>query len=106
MKNKKRNKIEKLYLVISTSQDYYGRMCAVCTDGRLAMLVSKSGFVARTKVIASWVTVTHCVIHRQALASRTLAGELQAILANAIKTVNNYYVKSTPVNMTSEFCKF
>lgn len=80
-------------------------VCAVCTDGAPAMLGSKSGFVSRVKAIAPGVTVTHCMIHRQALASRTLPRELQAILDSAIKIVN--YVKSMPVNtrLFRELCK-
>ncbi|XP_064099360.1 protein FAM200C-like [Macrobrachium nipponense] len=80
-------------------------VCAVCTDGAPAMLGSKSGFVSRVKEITPEVTVTHCMIHRQALASGTLTRELQAILDNAIKIVN--YVKSIPVNtrLFKQLCK-
>ncbi len=54
----------------------WDNVCAVCTDGAPAMSGSKSGFVARVKAIAPWVTMTHCMIHRQALASRTLPSQL------------------------------
>ncbi|XP_064113668.1 zinc finger BED domain-containing protein 5-like [Macrobrachium nipponense] len=69
------------------------------------MLGSKSGFVSRVKEIAPEVTVTHRMIHRQALASRTFPRELQAISDNAIKIVN--YVKSMPVNtrLFKQLCK-
>ncbi|XP_066969189.1 protein FAM200C-like [Macrobrachium rosenbergii] len=77
----------------------------VCTDEAPAMLGSKSGFAARLKEVAFGVTVTHCMIHCQALASRTLPKELHAILNTAIKIVN--YVKSMPVNsrLFKELCK-
>ncbi|XP_064078518.1 protein FAM200C-like [Macrobrachium nipponense] len=66
------------------------KVCAVCTDEAPAMLGSKSGFVSRVKEITPEVTMTHCMIHRQALASRTLLRELQAILDNAIKICKIY----------------
>ena len=80
-------------------------VCGVCTDGAPAMLGSKSGFASRVKAISPSVTLTHCMIHRQALASRTLPSDLQAILDNAIKIVN--YIKSMPVNsrLFKELCK-
>ena len=80
-------------------------VCGVCTDGAPAMLGSKSGFASRVKAISPSVTLTHCMIHRQALASRTLPRDLQAILDNAIKIVN--YIKSMPVNsrLFKELCK-
>ncbi|XP_064118975.1 protein FAM200C-like [Macrobrachium nipponense] len=78
---------------------------AVYTDEAPVMLGSKSSFVSRVKEIAPEVTVTHCMIYRQALASKTLPRELQASLDNAIKIVN--YVKSMPVNtrLFKQLCK-
>ncbi len=80
-------------------------MRSVCTDGALTILGSKSGFIAKVKAIAPWVTVTHCMLHRQALASRILPRELQTISDSAIKIAN--YVKSVPVNTRhfKELCK-
>lgn len=66
------------------------------TDAVPAILGSKSGFVGRAEAIAPWVTVTFCMIHRQALASRTHLRELEAILANSLKTVN--YVIAMSMN--------
>ena len=71
-------------------------VCGVCSDGAPAMLGSKSGFTSRVKEMFPGVTMTHCMIHRQALASRTLPRDLQAILDTTIKIVN--YVKSMPLN--------
>ncbi len=83
----------------------WDNVCPVSTNRAPAMLGSKSRFVARVKAIATWVTVTHCMIHRQALTSRTLPRELQVMLDNAIKRV--YYVKSMPINtrLFRELCK-
>ncbi len=88
--------LKKVTDYFSESELSWDNVFAVCTDGAPAMLGSKSGFVARVKAIAPWITVTHCMIHRQALTSRTLPIELQGILNNAIKIVN--YVKFIPVS--------
>lgn len=42
---------------------------SICTDGAPAMIGKKSGFVAMVKKKALHVLTTHCVLHRQALAS-------------------------------------
>ncbi|XP_045121815.1 zinc finger BED domain-containing protein 5-like [Portunus trituberculatus] len=48
------------------------QVVGVCTDGAPAMIGSRSGFVKLVKEKNPAVTGTHCVIHRQALASKTL----------------------------------
>ena len=48
----------------------------VCTDGAGAMLGKKRGLKARVLQVAPHVNFTHCIIHREALASKTLDPEL------------------------------
>ncbi|XP_039258064.2 protein FAM200C-like [Styela clava] len=67
----------------------------ICTDGAPAMLGSRSGFVSRMKQRSPIAIGTHCVIHREALASRTLPPALDDKLAVVIRIVN--FVKATPV---------
>ena len=43
---------------------------AVCTDGAAAMTGRKSGVVARIKAVNPKVKSVHCMLHRQALASK------------------------------------
>ncbi|XP_034083391.1 protein FAM200A-like [Gymnodraco acuticeps] len=69
---------------------------AVCTDGAGAMLGKKRGLKARVLQVAPHVIFTHCIIHREALASKTLDPELKSVLETAIKMVN--YIKSRPLN--------
>ena len=72
---------------------YPGKTSAVCTDGAPAMLGSKSGFRALVQRKVPNVTFTHCFIHREALASKTLPCGLQEVLNVTIKVVN--FVKSS-----------
>ena len=51
-------------------------VCAICSDGAPAMLGRKSGFGALVKADAPHITVTHCVLHRHALATKTFRQKL------------------------------
>lgn len=64
----------------------------VCTDGAPAMLGKKSGFQKKVKDLAPHAKGIHCMIHRYALASKTLPEPLLKVLDSVIKIVN--YVKS------------
>jgi hypothetical protein len=67
------------------------KLVGVCTDGAPAMLGSRSGVLEKIKRKNSSVFGMHCVIHRQALASKTLPSHLREVLRLAIKVVS--YVK-------------
>ena len=69
---------------------------AVCTDGAGAMVGKKTGLKARVLQVAPHVKFTHCIIHREALASKTLEPELKSVLDTATKMVN--FIKSRPLN--------
>ncbi|KAL4104801.1 hypothetical protein QTP88_020077 [Uroleucon formosanum] len=63
-----------------------------CTDGAPAMLGCRSGLATLVKEKNPSTLTTHCVIHRQALATKTLPEELANVVKLAIKLVN--FVKS------------
>ena len=48
------------------------KLCGVCTDGAPAMLGAKSGFQTKVKLKSPQVRGVHCMIHRYALACKTL----------------------------------
>nr|XP_039250101.1 protein ZBED8-like [Styela clava] len=74
----------------------WDKLVGVCTDGAPAMIGSRSGFIARIKQKNSDVIGSHCVIHREALASKTLSTSMKDKLAIIIRTVN--YIKTSAVN--------
>ncbi|XP_076063460.1 protein FAM200C-like [Oratosquilla oratoria] len=68
----------------------------VCTDGAPAMRGLRSGFVTKVKERNPSVMSTHCILHLEALASRTLPVEMMDVLNVAIKIVN--FVKAGALN--------
>ncbi|KAF2348878.1 protein of unknown function DUF4371 [Trinorchestia longiramus] len=72
------------------------KLVGVCTDGASSMIGSRSEFVKLVKEKNPDVTGTHCVIHRQSLASKTLPGNLRSSMNLAIKVVK--FVKNSSLN--------
>ncbi|XP_077974121.1 protein FAM200C-like [Styela clava] len=66
----------------------WNMVCAICSDGAPAMLGRKSGFGALVKADAPHVTVTHCLLHRHALATRTFSPKLAEVLTIVVECVN------------------
>ena len=69
---------------------------AVCTDGAPAMMGCNSGLRGLIKGDAPHITITHCMLHRHALVSKTLPSSLADVLRIVVETVN--YVKGLPLN--------
>ena len=57
----------------------WGMVWAICSNGVTAMLGRKSGFGALVKADAPHITVTHCVLHRHALATKTFPPKLAKV---------------------------
>ena len=74
----------------------WGKVAGICTDGAPAMTGNKSGFKACVNNIAPHIQFTHCIIHRYALAMKTLPPGLLNILSDVIKIVN--HIKGNAVN--------
>ncbi|XP_008180095.2 protein ZBED8-like [Acyrthosiphon pisum] len=72
------------------------KLAGFCTDGVPAMLGSRSGLATLVKEKNCSALTTHCVIHRQALASKTLPEELIYTLKQSVKMVNA--IKSSALN--------
>jgi hypothetical protein len=74
----------------------WDNVCGCCTDGAPAMLGSRSGFQTLVKKESPNVKGTHCMLHRQALAAKTLPPSLAAVLQQTTEVVN--YIKSSALN--------
>ena len=59
-------------------------LCGVCTDGAPAMLGSRSGFQKLVKDRSPEVRSIHCMIHRQALACKTMPPQLLTVMTLVI----------------------
>ena len=60
------------------------------------MLGLQSGFVTKVKEKNPSVISTHCILHREALASRNLPAEMRDVLNVAIKVVS--FIKAGALN--------
>ena len=85
--------VEEIFEIEKLDWDKLG---GVCTDGAPAMLGARSGFVEFVKRKNPNIIATHCMIHREALASRTMPEELKQTLDSAIKILN--YIKASALN--------
>uniref|UniRef100_UPI00358EFF60 zinc finger BED domain-containing protein 5-like n=1 Tax=Myxine glutinosa TaxID=7769 RepID=UPI00358EFF60 len=88
--------MEKVTELFDHEELNWHNLCGVCTDGTPAMPGAKSGSQALVRSLSPGIIAVHCLIHRQALASKTLPSLLQEVLEQVIKIVN--YVKSSALN--------
>uniref|UniRef100_UPI00358FC317 protein FAM200C-like n=1 Tax=Myxine glutinosa TaxID=7769 RepID=UPI00358FC317 len=72
------------------------KLGSLCTDGALVMMGKRSGFVALVKDKCPDVIVTHCVLHRHALATKTLPNELGDVMAIVVTAVN--FIRARALN--------
>ncbi|XP_073328897.1 zinc finger BED domain-containing protein 5-like [Pagrus major] len=66
-----------------------------CSDGAQTMAGKRNGLQALIKKVAPDAHWTHCVIHREALASRQLSPELNEVLTEVVGIVN--FIKTRPL---------
>lgn len=72
------------------------RCSHICTDGAASMTGRTHGFLARVKQVNPGIKTVHCIIHREALASKRMYPKLHEVLNDAVKIIN--FIKSRPVN--------
>ena len=75
----------------------WSKVKAVCTDGAPSMLGRNYGFQALVNEVSPDVIANHCMIHREALAEKTLPDPLNKVWKDVFKvftTLNR--VHSTP----------
>ncbi|XP_068201618.1 protein FAM200C-like [Palaemon carinicauda] len=81
--------------VFNNIQEFFSRNAlhldgigSICTNGAPAMLGNRSGFVALMRKEIPNLKVTHCFLHRHALAAKTLSPDLKKTLDVCVKAVN------------------
>ena len=88
--------LEKLAAFFDQEGLDWENVCGICTDGASTMLEARSGLQALVRSRSPDVISMHCMIHRQALLSKTLLESFQDVLNTVIKTVN--FVKNGALN--------
>ncbi|KAL4104409.1 hypothetical protein QTP88_019710 [Uroleucon formosanum] len=74
----------------------WSKCVGFCSDGARAMTGRLSGVATRIKKFAPLCKTMHCMIHRQALASKNMPKSLKLVLDSAVKIVN--LIKARPLN--------
>ena len=69
------------------------------------MIGVRSGFVARVREKNPSITVVHCVIHRQVLASKTLPEELKIVMDTVIKSINFIKTRASNTRLFKAMCE-
>lgn len=82
--------------------NYKKKLGSLCTDGAPSMLGKSSGFTALIKKEIPDIIITHCFLHRHALASKTLPTNLKEVMTTAVKVVN--FIRAKPY--ITDFSKF
>jgi hypothetical protein len=72
-----------------TSEDISWTDCVgICIDGAAALTGLKKCFQAEVRQVAPVANFIHCIIQREALASRDLQLQFQTMLQEAVNVVN------------------
>ena len=100
---------EDVFNVVSTYFDNndmkWENLVGICTDGAPAMLGCRSGFIARMKRRSPNAVGSHCVIHREALAAKTLHPGMKDKLTVIIRIVNFFKTSAVNTRLFSKLCK-
>ena len=81
------------------------KLCGLCMGGTPAMLGSKFGFQMKVKEKSPLVKGVHCMIHRYALAYKTLPSSLKNVLSSVVKLVNFLKKSATTSRLFKQFCR-
>jgi len=86
-------------------QLHLDRIGSICTHGAPAMLGNRSGFAALLKKEITNLKITHCFLHRHALAAKALPPDLRKTLESSVKVVN--MIRGRPLNhrLFQSFCE-
>ncbi|XP_063813110.1 SCAN domain-containing protein 3-like [Pseudophryne corroboree] len=91
-------KAQDLFQIIDTfmseNQLDWTKCFGVCTDGGRSMSGCYGGLQALIRSKAADALWTHCIIHREALASKHLSPPLNAVMESVLKVVN--FIKTRP----------
>ncbi|GBP47213.1 Protein ZBED8 [Eumeta japonica] len=69
------------------------------------MLGNTSGFAALIKKECSHVIITHCVLHRHALASRTMPTFLKEVMSTCVKIINFIRARALNHRLFKKLCQ-
>lgn len=77
----------------------------ICTDGAAAMTGRLSGLTTRIKDVAPESKSTHCIIHREMLASRKISPEFNSVLNDVVKVINHIKAHALNSRLFEQLCE-
>ena len=77
----------------------------ICTDGAATVTGWLSDFTTRVKEVTSECESTHCVIHREMLASQKMSPELNNVLQDVIKIIKHIKVRALNSRLFTQLCE-
>lgn len=83
----------------------WSKCVGLCTDGAKGMSGHLSGLGARIKKVAPECQSTHCVIHREALASKDMPANLKSVLTDSLKVINFIKARALHSRLFSLMCE-
>lgn len=92
---------EQIFAAIKNKMEEYeldwSNVIGMCTDGAAAMTGVRKGLAQRISEVANTnFMASHCIIHREALASKEMSPELNDTLMLSVKMINN--IKANALN--------
>jgi len=96
--------LEKVSTFFVSENLEWKNLAGCCTDGAPAMLGCYSGFQASVKNQAPRSKGVHCMLHRQALASKTLPKSFRKVLDQMIQIVNFIKTGALTSRLFKTFC--
>ena len=81
------------------------KLAGICTDGAPSMTGVHSGFQACVRNIALHIQFTHCMIHRHALAMKTLPNDLADVLSDVVKILNHIRGSAMNSRIFKTYCQ-
>ena len=78
---------------------------SLCTDGAPAMLGKTFGFATLVQKKATQVSVTHCFLHRYALALKTLPENLRNLWSDSVTIINLIRARALNHRIFKKLCQ-
>ena len=83
----------------------WNNVCACTTDGAPSMLGRRSGFRGKVAEINSKTRHLHCMLHRYALACKTLPPGLKLVLDDVVHMIHTIKLSSLNTRLFSLLCQ-
>lgn len=100
---------EEIFTAIKNKMEEYeldwSNVIGLCTDGAAAMTGVRKGLAKRISEVANTnFMASHCIIHREALASKKMSPELNETLLLSVQMINNIKANALNSRMFSLIC--